>query len=87
MYPETDIPPIIITKEELSEAEKNIPKSWNDSIKELETKYKINPQLAEQIFDSRYIELFERMGSGSPSCVLIVFRVGFSRKIQAMLIV
>ena len=61
MYPETDIPPIIITKEELSKAEKNIPKSWNDSIKELETKYKINPQLAEQIFDSRYIGLFEKI--------------------------
>ncbi|HEY5736465.1 MAG TPA: Glu-tRNA(Gln) amidotransferase subunit GatE [Nitrosopumilus sp.] len=61
MYPETDIPPIIITKEELSEAENNIPKSWDDSIKELETKYKINPQLAEQIFDSRYIGLFEKI--------------------------
>jgi len=61
MYPETDIPPIIITKEELSEAEKNIPKSWDDSIKEIETKYKINPQLAEQIFDSRYIGLFENI--------------------------
>ncbi|WP_272942434.1 Glu-tRNA(Gln) amidotransferase subunit GatE [Candidatus Nitrosopumilus sediminis] len=61
MYPETDIPPIIITKEELSEAENKIPKSWDDSIKELETKYKINPQLAEQIFDSRYIELFEKI--------------------------
>jgi glutamyl-tRNA(Gln) amidotransferase subunit E len=61
MYPETDIPPIIITKEELSEAGKNIPKSWDDSIKEIETKYKINPQLAEQIFDSRYIGLFENI--------------------------
>ena len=61
MYPETDIPPIIISQEELSEAEKNIPKSWDDSIKEIETKYGINPQLAEQIFDSRYIGLFERI--------------------------
>ncbi|MCV0400905.1 MAG: Glu-tRNA(Gln) amidotransferase subunit GatE [Nitrosopumilus sp.] len=61
MYPETDIPPIIVTKEELSEAEKNIPKSWDDSIKGLETKYKINSQLAEQIFDSRYIGLFEKI--------------------------
>ena len=61
MYPETDIPPIIITNEELIEAEKNIPKSWDDSIKELENKYKINPQLAEQIFDSRYIGLFEKI--------------------------
>lgn len=59
MYPETDIPPIIITKEELKEIHKEIPKSWDESIKELQTKYKINPQLSEQIFDSRYIGLFE----------------------------
>jgi glutamyl-tRNA(Gln) amidotransferase subunit E len=61
MYPETDIPPIIISKKELAEAENNIPKSWDDSIKELESKYKINPQLAEQVFDSRYIGLFEKI--------------------------
>ena len=61
MYPETDIPPIIITNEELSEAQNNIPKSWDDSIKELEIKCKLNPQLAEQIFDSRYIGLFEKI--------------------------
>ena len=61
MYPETDIPPILITKEELDEARENIPKSWDESIKELEIKYKINPQLAEQIFDSRYSELFEKI--------------------------
>ena len=61
MYPETDIPPVLISKEELEDAEKNIPKSWDESIKELQTKHKINPQLAEQIFDSRYIELFEEI--------------------------
>ena len=61
MYPETDIPPIIVTRDELLEAERNIPKSWDESIKELETKYKINPQLAEQIFDSRHIGLFEKI--------------------------
>ena len=67
MYPETDIPPITITKDELDEARKNIPKSWDESIKELETKYKINFQLAEQIFDSRYIELFEKIVEGTRS--------------------
>ena len=61
MYPETDIPPIIVTRNELLEAERNIPKSWDESIKELETKYKINSQLAEQIFDSRHIGLFEKI--------------------------
>jgi glutamyl-tRNA(Gln) amidotransferase subunit E len=61
MYPETDIPPILISKEELEDARKNIPKSWDESIKELQTKYEINSQLTEQIFDSRYMELFEKI--------------------------
>ncbi|MFQ5476787.1 MAG: Glu-tRNA(Gln) amidotransferase subunit GatE [Nitrosopumilus sp.] len=61
MYPETDIPPILISKKELENAIKNIPKSWDESITELQTKYETNPQLAEQIFDSKYIELFEKI--------------------------
>ncbi len=61
MYPETDIPPILVSKKELEDARKNIPKSWDESIKELQTKYEINEQLTEQIFDSRYIELFEKI--------------------------
>jgi len=61
MYPETDIPPIIISNDELKNAKKNIPKSWDESLLELQKKYALNPQLSEQIFDSRYIELFEKI--------------------------
>jgi len=61
MYPETDIPPIIFSTNELLEAQENIPKSWDESIKELQSKYEINSQLADQIFDSKYIELFENI--------------------------
>jgi glutamyl-tRNA(Gln) amidotransferase subunit E len=61
MYPETDIPPILVTSDELENAEKNIPKSWDESLLELQKKYNLNPQLSEQIFDSRYIELFEKI--------------------------
>ena len=61
MYPETDIPPILVTSDELENAEKNIPKSWDESLLELQKKYDLNPQLSEQIFDSRYIELFEKI--------------------------
>ena len=61
MYPETDIPPISISKNELKQAQENIPKSWDESIEELQSKYGINSQLAEQIFDSKYIELFENI--------------------------
>jgi len=61
MYPETDIPPIIVTKEEIEHAKKNIPRSWDDSLKDLGKKYDLNLQLAEQIFDSTYLEIFENI--------------------------
>ena len=61
MYPETDIPPIIVTKSELEIAENNIPKLWDESIAEIQKKYNLNQQLAEQIFDSQYIDLFEKI--------------------------
>ena len=61
MYPETDIPPIIITKKEVEDAKKNIPKSWDESLEELQKKYDLNLQLAEQIFDSAYFEIFEKI--------------------------
>lgn len=61
MYPETDIPPIIITKKELEEAKKNIPKSWDESLDEIQKKYNLNLQLTEQIFDSSYFGIFEKI--------------------------
>lgn len=61
MYPETDIPPVIINKDEIEFAKKNIPKSWDASLKELQEKYNLNRQLAEQIFDSDYLQLFEKI--------------------------
>lgn len=59
MYPETDIPPILVTNEELQAAKDNIPKPWEQIISELQKKYGLNTQLAEQIFDSDYLDLFE----------------------------
>jgi glutamyl-tRNA(Gln) amidotransferase subunit E len=65
MYPETDIPPIRISKEEIELAKQNIPKSWDESLAELQVKYKLNSQLAMQIFDSEYLELFESICKNS----------------------
>ncbi len=61
MYPETDIPPISLSQNELESAEKNIPKSWDESLAEIRNKFNLNEQLAEQIFDSQYLELFENI--------------------------
>ena len=59
MYPETDIPPLIVTKDELLDAQKMAPKSWEETISDLQKTYQLNIQLAEQIFDSSYFDLFE----------------------------
>jgi len=61
MYPETDIPPIIVTSDEIKLGEKNIPKTWDESLSDLQKKYQLNPQLTDQIFDSEYLELFEKI--------------------------
>ena len=61
MYPETDIPPIIVSNNELEVAKNQVPKSWNESFSDLQNKYKLNTQLTEQIFDSDYLELFEKI--------------------------
>ena len=61
MYPETDIPTIKITHKELDLAKSNIPKSWDESLLEIQNKYQINAQLSEQIFDSEYFDLFEKI--------------------------
>jgi glutamyl-tRNA(Gln) amidotransferase subunit E len=63
MYPETDIPPVIVKITELEEARKKVPKSWEESLLELQKQYELNPQLALQIFDSEYLDLFESICS------------------------
>ena len=60
MYPETDIHPIAI-KDRIEFAKKNIPKSWDQILRELQGKYQLNTQLAEQILDSSYYLLFEKI--------------------------
>lgn len=61
MYPETDIPPVVISKELLDSLKEKIPKSWDEYIDELSKKYKINKVLAEKIFDSEYLNIFEEV--------------------------
>ena len=65
MYPETDIPPITVTQDELEEVRKSAPKSWDESVMDLQKKHGINAQLAEQVYDSEYLELFEGIADGT----------------------
>ena len=75
MYPETDIPTIQITKDEIDLAKSKVPKPWAESLLDIQNKYKINAQLSEQIFDSEYFTLFEKIcgdGKSSPNFVASV---------------
>lgn len=64
MYPETDVPTITITREELDRAAAGVPKPWSEAVSDLQDAYGINMQLAEQLWDSPYLELFEEIASG-----------------------
>lgn len=61
MYPETDILPIRVDKNLLDDMSNNVPLSWNQLINNIMEKYSLNKKLAEQIFDSEYYDLFERI--------------------------
>ena len=59
MYPETDVLPIIVTKAELTDIQRMIPKSWEETISDFQKIYSLNQQLAVQVFDSSYSDLFD----------------------------
>ncbi|HEU5221905.1 MAG TPA: Glu-tRNA(Gln) amidotransferase subunit GatE, partial [Candidatus Nitrosotalea sp.] len=59
MYPETDIPPIIVDNTEIEQARNKIPRSWEENLMALQKQYELNQQLSAQIFDSEYLDLFE----------------------------
>ncbi|MEM3152529.1 MAG: Glu-tRNA(Gln) amidotransferase subunit GatE [Candidatus Nitrosocaldus sp.] len=66
MYPETDIPPIVIDDGMLSRLMDKVPRSWDEYVDELSKRYGINRVLAEKLLDSEYLDLFERI-AGSTS--------------------
>ena len=59
MYPETDVPPIQLTKEYLDDLNGCLPELPVQMMKRLMDAYKLNQKLARQILDSDYLELFE----------------------------
>jgi glutamyl-tRNA(Gln) amidotransferase subunit E len=59
MYPETDIPPSIITSAFVEKIRLNLPEPAEKKLERLMKKYRLNEKLAKQIVDSEYSELFE----------------------------
>lgn len=63
MYPETDIPLIQVTPEELRSLKGQVPKPWETLVSEFSTKYSLPRQLGEPLFDSDRRLLFEKIVS------------------------
>jgi glutamyl-tRNA(Gln) amidotransferase subunit E len=61
MYPETDIPPIQILKEYVHSLQQNLPELPKEKMHRLTENYHLNPKVAKQILDSKYIQLFEEI--------------------------
>lgn len=59
MYPETDVPPIQITREYVEKLRSRLPELPEQKMKRLIKHYELNPKLAKQILDSEYAGLFE----------------------------
>ena len=83
MYPETDVPPIQLTKEYLDELAGRLPELPEQLMKRLMTKYKLNRKLAKQILDSEYLELFESL-AGETKVSLTVIAVAFTETLKAL---
>lgn len=66
MYPETDVPPVLITPEQMSEAAKDIPEAYEMKEARLREAHGISPQLATKIIDHGYTDIFEKIaGTGA----------------------
>jgi glutamyl-tRNA(Gln) amidotransferase subunit E len=59
MYPETDIPPSLITSAFVRRVRQNLPEPAEKKLERLMKQYSLNEKLAKQIADSEYCVLFE----------------------------
>ena len=63
MYPETDIPLIPVSSEELAKLRAKIPEPWEAQVMKFAKEYDLPEQLAEPVYDSERRDLFERVVS------------------------
>ncbi len=59
MYPETDVPPIQLTRKYLEKLRSQLPELPEQKMRRLMEEYGLNRKLAKQILDSEYGDLFE----------------------------
>jgi len=76
MYPETDVPPIIVSRKLLRELKRKMPEPLTEKIERFKQNYKLSDLLANEIVKSEWLETFERIVKEirvQPSLVASVF--------------
>ncbi len=63
MYPETDIPEILVTGTQLDRLRQLIPVPWEEKVKFYAERYSLSPELSLQLYDSGEAPVFERLAS------------------------
>jgi glutamyl-tRNA(Gln) amidotransferase subunit E len=75
MYPETDIPDILIDRKRLEAVSLSVPSNWKDNIRDLRMRYDLSEDLALKMFDSDLLGEFETLATSlklAPSFVAAV---------------
>jgi glutamyl-tRNA(Gln) amidotransferase subunit E len=61
MYPETDIPDIVVTRETLESLSSRLPERWDAKVARFEKQFSLSRDLALRLYDSGYAPLFETL--------------------------
>ena len=63
MYPETDVPPVRISQQQLAQIRAGLPPPREVVMQQLLTKYHLNSKLASQLIESDYLDVFKHVCS------------------------
>ena len=83
MYPETDVPPIQVTKEYIAELGNRLPELPEQLMKRLMEEYKLNQKLAKQILNSEHLDLFESLAKNTEVSSTVI-AVAFTETLKAL---
>jgi len=75
MYPETDVPPVEVSPAQIDRIRASLPPPRERVVEELLSRYQLNRKLVDQLIESEYLDVFERVcsrGGVAPSFVATV---------------
>jgi glutamyl-tRNA(Gln) amidotransferase subunit E len=61
MYPETDVPDVVIGADRLRTLMKLVPERWEETVSKYERGYRLSRDLAVKLLDSDFLDIFERL--------------------------